>query len=207
MQCCGSGSVCFWTYRIRIWILPSSSKKSIVADPGPNFSHPGSRIPDQNFSFPDPGSTSKILGIVTQKKFLSSRKYDQGCSSRIPDTSPGSGSRTRIRILMIQVPIPDSGSKGVKKAPPPPKYRNTENSKKTLISTVRYVTDEKSKIRSRIRILESVARIRGSRSVTKCHGSTTLTRRYIIDNDKVLVGHEKSRLKIKCPHDGFQWLS
>ncbi len=147
MQCCGSGSVCFWTYRIWIWILPSSSKHSIVADPGPNFSHPGSRISDSGseFFFPDPESASKILGIVTQKKFLSSRKYDQGCSSRIPDPHPGPGS------WWFRYPsrIPDPG--GSKKHPP--KYRNTENSRKTLISTVRYVTDEKSKIRSRIRPL------------------------------------------------------
>jgi hypothetical protein len=45
-----------------------------------------SRIPDQNFSIPDPGSASKNLGILTQEKwFLSSRKYDPGCSSQIPD--------------------------------------------------------------------------------------------------------------------------
>ncbi len=54
--------------------------------PDPTFSHPGSRI--RTVSNPDPGSASKnlsILYILTKKKkwFLSSRKYDPGCSSRI----------------------------------------------------------------------------------------------------------------------------
>jgi len=40
-----------------------------------------SRIPDRNFFHP--GSASKNLSILTQKLFLSSRKYDPGCSSRI----------------------------------------------------------------------------------------------------------------------------
>ncbi len=35
------------------------------------------------FSIPDPGSASKNLSILTQKLFLSSRKHDPGCSSRI----------------------------------------------------------------------------------------------------------------------------
>jgi hypothetical protein len=49
--------------------------------------YPGSRI--RLFSIPDPGSSSKNLSILTLKKakkwFLSSKKYDPGCSSRIPD--------------------------------------------------------------------------------------------------------------------------
>jgi hypothetical protein len=62
-----------------------------------------SRIPI--FSIPDTGSASKNLSILTQKNcFLSSRKYDPGCSSR-------------IRILTFYPPrIPDPG---VKKAPDP----------------------------------------------------------------------------------------
>ncbi len=70
-------------------------------------------IPDPNFVYS--GSTSKNLSILTQKLFLSSRKYDPGCSSRIriliPDPDPdffthpgsqlqgqkGTGSRIRIR--------------------------------------------------------------------------------------------------------------
>ncbi len=48
-----------------------------------------------------PGSASKNLNILTQKLFLSSRKYDPVCSSRIyidPDL----------------LPIPDPGSRGQK---------------------------------------------------------------------------------------------
>jgi hypothetical protein len=66
-------------------------------------------------SIPDPGSSSKNLSILTPKKakkwFLSSKKYDPGCSSRIPDPDadflpsriqgskrrPIPGSRIRIR--------------------------------------------------------------------------------------------------------------
>jgi hypothetical protein len=51
------------------------------------------------------------LSILTQKKqqqkwFLSSRKYDQGCSSRIPD----------LDADFLPIPDPDPG---VKKAPDP----------------------------------------------------------------------------------------
>jgi hypothetical protein len=53
---------------------------SWIPDPGSELSP--SRIPD-------PGSSSKNLSILTPKKakkwFLSSKKYDPGCSSRIPD--------------------------------------------------------------------------------------------------------------------------
>ncbi len=69
--------------------------------PDPTFFHPGSRI--RTVSIPDPGS-SKNLGILTPKSkkrwFLSSKKYDPGCSSRIPGSKrypipdPGSGSAT-----------------------------------------------------------------------------------------------------------------
>jgi hypothetical protein len=65
--------------------------------PDPTFSHPRSRI--RTFSIPDPGSASKNLSI-----FLSSRKYDSGCSSRILDPDADF------------LPIPDPG---VKKAPDP----------------------------------------------------------------------------------------
>ncbi len=72
-----------------------------VADPGCL-----SRI--RTVSIPDPGSASKNLSILTSKKpkkwFLSSGKYDLGCSSRIPDPDADF------------LPIPDPG---VKKAPDP----------------------------------------------------------------------------------------
>jgi uncharacterized Zn-finger protein len=59
-QCCGS--------RIQIFSIP---------DPGSVFFHPGSRI------------HIKALKYFTNKNlFLSSRKYDLGCSSRIPDPDP-----------------------------------------------------------------------------------------------------------------------
>jgi hypothetical protein len=68
----------------------------------PTFFHPGSRI--RTVSIPDLGTASKNLSILTQKKwFLSSRKYDPGCSSRIPDPDADFLS------------IPDPGSRGSKR--------------------------------------------------------------------------------------------
>ncbi len=62
-------------------------------------------IPDPSFFHP--GSAPKNLSIFTKKRFLSSRKYDPGCSSRIliflqmtePESrgQKGTGSRIRIR--------------------------------------------------------------------------------------------------------------
>ena len=79
-------------HRIRSVHLVRTHVFCSVADPGclsqipdPTFFHPGSRI--RTVSIPDPGSASKNLSILTPKKqkkwFLSSRKYDPGCSSRI----------------------------------------------------------------------------------------------------------------------------
>jgi hypothetical protein len=96
--------------RIFFGILRSLTKSS-VADPGylsripdPTFFHPGSQIPDPNCLHP--GSESKNLSILTPKKpkkwFLSSRKYDTGCSSLIPDPDADF------------LPIPDPGSRGQK---------------------------------------------------------------------------------------------
>ena len=74
--------------------------------PDPTFFHPGSRI--RTVSILDPGSASKNLSILTPKKtkkwFLSSKKYDPGCSSWIPD--PRSGCWLSL--------IPDPGSRGQK---------------------------------------------------------------------------------------------
>jgi hypothetical protein len=82
--------------------LREGEYQSSVADPGCL-----SRIPDRNFSIRDPilfhpGSRIRIknLSILTQKNFLSSRKYDPGYSSR-------------VRILIF-LPIPDNGSRGQK---------------------------------------------------------------------------------------------
>ncbi len=81
-----------------------------VADPGSEFFP--SRIPDPNFSIPDPGSASKNLWMLTQKKiFPSSMKYDPGCASR-------------IRILTF-LPIPDPVSRGQKRTGSRIRIRNT----------------------------------------------------------------------------------
>jgi hypothetical protein len=80
IQCCGSGMLS----RIRIFSIP---------DPGSELFHPG--------------SASNNLRILTKNWFLSSWKYDPGCSSRIRIPDPrsrgekGTGSR---------IPDPGSGS-------------------------------------------------------------------------------------------------
>ncbi len=80
-----------------------------------------SRIPGSNFSTPDPGSwsASSNFSILTQNLFLSSRKYDPGSSSRIPDPD------------LDFLPIPDPGSRildpGVKKAPDPGSWIRIRN--------------------------------------------------------------------------------
>ncbi len=61
-------------------------------------------VADPNFFYS--GSGSKNLSTLTQKKWLSSRKYDPACSSWIQD-------QIRIRIFYLSR-IPDPG---VKKAP------------------------------------------------------------------------------------------
>ncbi len=74
-----------------------------IPDPGSDFFHPGSRF--RTVSIPDPGSASKNLSVLTPKKwFLSSRKYDPGCSSRIPDPDAD----------FYPSRIPDPGSRGQK---------------------------------------------------------------------------------------------
>ena len=73
MQCCGSG----------------------MFIPDPTFFHPGSRIHITEFKYFNPKKKTK-------KWFLSSGKYDPGCSSRIPDPDAD--------FLLI----PDPGSRGQK---------------------------------------------------------------------------------------------
>ncbi len=74
------------------------------------FSIPDPRSRIRTVSIPDPGSSSKNLSILTAKKakkwFLSSKKYDPGCSSRIPDPDAD--------FLPSRIPDP-----GVNKAPNP----------------------------------------------------------------------------------------
>ena len=79
--------------------------------PGSEFF--SSRIPDLNFFHP--GSASKNLSVLTQNLFLSSRKYDPGCSSLIRIliffTHPefrgqkGTGSRIRNRNTVVSKPL------------------------------------------------------------------------------------------------------
>jgi hypothetical protein len=70
----------------------------------PNFFHPGSRIRNKEFKCFNP-----------KKWFVSSRKYDLGCSSRIPDPDPDF------------LPIPDPGSRGQKGTGSRIRIRNTDN--------------------------------------------------------------------------------
>jgi hypothetical protein len=76
-------------------------------------------------SIQDPGSSSKNLSILTpppkKKWFLSSKKYDPGCSSRIPDPDAD--------FLPSRIPDP-----GVKKAPNPGSRIRIRNTGKKPIS-------------------------------------------------------------------------
>ncbi len=74
-----------------------------------------SRIPDPGSKrFPDPGyeSAANNLSILTQKLFLSSRKYYPGCCSSL------------IRILIF-LPVPNPGSRGHKGTGSRIRIRNT----------------------------------------------------------------------------------
>jgi hypothetical protein len=83
IRCIQGGTGCEAIYNIGI-----NTGQYSVADPGclsqipdSKFFHPGSWILDPNFSITDYGSASKNLS--NPKLFLSFRKYDPGCSSRI----------------------------------------------------------------------------------------------------------------------------
>jgi hypothetical protein len=85
-QCCGSG----------MFIPDPRSRYRLFSIPDPSCLHPGSRILIKEFKYFNPKKPKKW--------FLSSKKYDLGCSSRIPDPDADF------------LPIPDPG---VKKAPDP----------------------------------------------------------------------------------------
>ncbi len=88
--------------------------RDVYPDPGSDFFP--SRIPDPNFFYP--GSASKNLSILTpQKWFPNSRKYDPGCSFRVPDPDPDFLS------------IPDSGSRGRKGTGSRIRIRNTASNR------------------------------------------------------------------------------
>ncbi len=77
--------------RISLYGPQSQSKpvlriRDVFPDPGSQFFP--SRIPDPNFFHPGSGSRIRIKEFKyfnPKKWFLSSRKYDPGCSFRIPD--------------------------------------------------------------------------------------------------------------------------
>ncbi len=80
-----------------------------VADPGclsripdPTFFHPGSELFHPGSWIPDP--PQRIQYFNQKKLFISSRKYDSGCSSRIRIPDPDSDF----------LPIPDPRSRGQK---------------------------------------------------------------------------------------------
>jgi hypothetical protein len=103
-----------------------SGPESSVADPRClsririfSIPDPGSRVK----KIPDPDPLQRVLSILTQKLFLSSRKYryDLGCSSRIRIPDPD------LEFL----PVPDPG---VKKAPNPRcRIRNTARKAQKII--------------------------------------------------------------------------
>ncbi len=115
--------------------------------PDPTFFHPGSRI--RPVSIPDPGSRIRIKEFKyfnpkkTKKWFLSSRKYDPSCSSRIPDPDADF------------LPIPDPGSRGQKGTgsripanhPPPPEYLLTQDSCKETSPPLLHTTTHNNSTR------------------------------------------------------------
>jgi hypothetical protein len=82
----------------RIRDVYPGSRIRLFSIPDPNCLHPGSRILIKEFKYFNPKKAKKW--------FLSSKKYDPGCSSRIPDPN--------VDFLPSRIPDP-----GVKKAPNP----------------------------------------------------------------------------------------
>ncbi len=99
---------------LRIRDVYPGSRIRLFSIPDPNCLHPGSWIRIKEFNYFNPKKTKKWV--------LSSRKYDPGCSSRIPD--PGADF----------LPIPDPG---VKKAPDPGSGSATLLNSEDPIPTVR----------------------------------------------------------------------
>ncbi len=92
--------------------------------PGSEFFHPGSELSPSRIptvSIPDPGSRIRIKEFKCynpkkpKKWFISSRKNDPGCLSRIPDPDADF------------LPIPDPGSRGQKGTGSQIRIRNTES--------------------------------------------------------------------------------
>jgi hypothetical protein len=98
-QCCGSG----------------------MFIPDLTFFHPGSELSPSQIAGPHQRKLSILTPQKTKKWFLSSRKYDPGCSSLIPDPDADF------------LPIPDPGSRGQKGTGSRIRIRNSaENTKSSL---------------------------------------------------------------------------
>jgi hypothetical protein len=75
----------YWTYsegktkgdHLNRWIFTSVEDQECLSILDPNFFHPGSRSRIEEFMY-----------FIAKKWFLSSRKYDPGCSLFIPDPNP-----------------------------------------------------------------------------------------------------------------------
>ncbi len=83
---------------LRLRDVYPGSRIRFFSIPDANCFHPGSEL------FPSRIHIKEFQYFIPKKWFLSSRKYDPGCSSRIPDSDPDF------------LPIPDPGAK---KAPDP----------------------------------------------------------------------------------------
>jgi hypothetical protein len=101
---------------MRIRDVYPESKLFLTRIPDPNFFHPGYEFfPSRIRIFPSRIRIQKFKYFYPRKWFLSSRKYDPGCSSRIriltfcPSLDPGSrgqkdtGSRIRIRNTAVHL--------------------------------------------------------------------------------------------------------
>ncbi len=90
----------FWVFWLRTVLL--SIRSFSIPDPG-----------SKRFLDPGSASASKNFSILTQKLFLSSRKYYPGCSSRIRDHGflpvPDPKSRGQ-KGTGLRIPYPGSGS-------------------------------------------------------------------------------------------------
>jgi hypothetical protein len=92
---------------LRIRDVYPGSRIRLFSIPDPNCLHPGSRILIEEFKYFNPKKNKKW--------FLSSKKYDPGCSSRIPDPD--------VDFLLSRIqeskrhPIPDPDPQHWKKGP------------------------------------------------------------------------------------------
>jgi hypothetical protein len=95
--------------------------RDVFPDPGSNFFLSLIQVPRSEF-FPSririPDRIKELKYFNPKKWFLSSRKYDPGCSFQIPDRDP-------------DLSIPDPGSRGQKAPDPGSRIRNTMQNQST----------------------------------------------------------------------------